>query len=71
MCIQKNSKEIGVTRINYNLLYCLRQCSKWAGMCRYTIPELIFVPEFYAGTYQCILYPFIFFIFLRYFLARF
>jgi hypothetical protein len=30
------------------------QCSKWAGMCRYNIPELLFVPEFHTGTYQYI-----------------
>jgi hypothetical protein len=27
------------------------QCSKWAGVCRYTIPGLLFVPESNAGTY--------------------
>jgi hypothetical protein len=32
-------------------------------MCRYTIPGLL-VPKFYTGTYQHILYPFIFFHFL-------
>jgi hypothetical protein len=37
------------------------QCSKWAGLCPYTITELIFIPEFYTGTYQYILYPCIFF----------
>jgi hypothetical protein len=29
-------------------------------MYRYTVPELLFVPEFHTGTYQFILYPFIF-----------
>jgi hypothetical protein len=28
------------------------QCSKWTGICLYTIPELPFVPEFHTGTYQ-------------------
>jgi hypothetical protein len=37
------------------------QCSKWAGLYPYTITELLFIPEFYTGTYQYILYPFIFF----------
>jgi hypothetical protein len=39
------------------------QCSKWAGICRYTILEFIFVPEFHTGTYQHILYPLIFSVF--------
>jgi hypothetical protein len=30
-------------------------------MGRYTIPELLFVPELHTGTYQYILYQFIFF----------
>jgi len=25
------------------------------GICRYTIPELLFVPKFYTGTYQYII----------------
>jgi hypothetical protein len=33
----------------------------WYCICHYTILELIFVPEFLTGTYQYILYPFIFF----------
>jgi hypothetical protein len=32
------------------------QCSKWTGICRYTVPELLFVPEFYTGTYQHVSY---------------
>jgi hypothetical protein len=44
----------------YNYVHC----SKWAGICRCTIPELIFVPEFHTGTYQYILYAFIFSVFL-------
>jgi hypothetical protein len=32
------------------------QSSKWAGICWYTIPELLFVPEFKTGT---VLHPFI------------
>jgi hypothetical protein len=43
------------------LIYLYMQCSKWAGICRYTIPELLFVPEFHTGTYQYILYQCIFF----------
>jgi hypothetical protein len=31
------------------------QWSKWAGICRYTIPELLFVPEFHTCTYQYII----------------
>jgi hypothetical protein len=30
------------------------QYSKWAGICRYSILELLFVPEFHTGTYQYI-----------------
>jgi hypothetical protein len=26
-------------------------CSKWAGICRYKIPELLCVPDFHTGTY--------------------
>jgi hypothetical protein len=36
------------------------QYSKWAGICRYTVPELISVPEFHTDTYQYILHPFLF-----------
>jgi hypothetical protein len=39
--------------------------SKWAGICRYTVSECLFICEFHTGTYQqipfCILltvYPF-------------
>jgi hypothetical protein len=42
------------------MYYKLMKCLKWAGICRYTIPELIFVAAFYTGTYHYILYPFIF-----------
>jgi hypothetical protein len=41
-----------------------KQCSKWAGICQYNKPELLFVPEFHTGTYKYILYPFIFSIFV-------
>jgi len=27
-------------------------CSKWPGICRYAVPELLFVPEFHTGNYQ-------------------
>jgi hypothetical protein len=39
------------------------QSLKCAVICRYTIPELLFVPAFHKGTYQYInvLYPFTFF----------
>jgi hypothetical protein len=37
------------------------QCSKWVGIYRCTIPELTFVPKFLTGSYQCIVYPLIFF----------
>jgi hypothetical protein len=37
---------------------CENQCSKWAGICWYMTTEVLFVPEFHAGTY--ILYLFIF-----------
>jgi hypothetical protein len=43
------------------------QCSKWVGICRYTIPELLFVPEFlpaltkYIGYYNLTIYLFQFF----------
>jgi hypothetical protein len=40
-------------------LYMYYYCPKWAGICRYTIPEH-FVPEFRTGIYQYILHPFIF-----------
>jgi hypothetical protein len=33
-----------------------RQSSKWAGVCRYNVLELLFVPEIHTGTYQYILY---------------
>jgi hypothetical protein len=32
------------------------QCSKWAGVCRYTIPKLLLAPEFHTGIYQYRLY---------------
>jgi hypothetical protein len=41
------------------------QYSKWAGMCRYTIPEFLCVPKFYTGPYQYIFYLFIFVHFWR------
>jgi hypothetical protein len=36
------------------------QGSKWAGICLYTIRELLFVPEFHISTYEYIIsiYPF-------------
>jgi hypothetical protein len=34
------------------------QCSKWAGIYRYTVPELLFVPEFHSGTYESTYLPF-------------
>jgi hypothetical protein len=46
--------------LRINDLFPETQCSKWAGICRCTIPELIFVPEFHTGSYQYILYAFIF-----------
>jgi hypothetical protein len=36
------------------------RCSEWACICRYTIPELLCIPEFHTGTYQCILSQFIY-----------
>jgi hypothetical protein len=52
------------------IIYTNYQCSKWAGICWYTIPELISVPEFHTGSYQYILYSFIFFpFFCRYILV--
>jgi hypothetical protein len=36
------------------------QCSKWVGICRCTTPDLNFVSGFHTGTYQCVLYQFIF-----------
>jgi hypothetical protein len=42
------------------------QCSKWDGMCRYTIQQLLFVPEFHTDTYRFILYPYICFHFYDY-----
>jgi hypothetical protein len=38
-----------------------KQCSKWAGICRCIIPELLYVPEFHTFAYQYIIHPFIFF----------
>jgi hypothetical protein len=35
---------------------CLHQCSKCGPICRYTAPELIFVPEFQTGTYEYTVY---------------
>jgi hypothetical protein len=35
-----------------SVTWAYKQCSKWAGICRYAIPELPFVPEFHTGTYQ-------------------
>jgi hypothetical protein len=29
-----------------------KHCLKWAGICRYTIQELLFVSKFYTDTYQ-------------------
>jgi hypothetical protein len=37
---------------NIGLEYSLKQRSKWAGICRYSIPALIFVPEFQTGSYH-------------------
>jgi hypothetical protein len=34
------------------LLVRCHQCSKWAGICWYTIPLLHFVPEFHTNTYS-------------------
>jgi hypothetical protein len=31
------------------VFYSWLQCSKWAGICRYSIPELIYVPEIHTG----------------------
>jgi hypothetical protein len=47
-----------------DIKFLYNQYSKWADVCRYTIPELLFVPEFYTGCYQYILYPLYFFHFL-------
>jgi hypothetical protein len=33
-----------------------RQSSKWDGVCRYNVPELLFVPEIHTGTYQYIFF---------------
>jgi hypothetical protein len=35
-----------------------------AGICRYSVPYLLFVPEFHMGTYQYILFLFTFSVFL-------
>jgi hypothetical protein len=42
-----------------------KNCSKWAGVCTYNIPELLFVAEFHTGIHQCIQYSFSFSIFLK------
>jgi hypothetical protein len=42
-------------------LYGCMHCSKWTGIYRHTVPELLFVHKFHTGTYQYILYPFILF----------
>jgi hypothetical protein len=34
------------------LFLSLTECSKWAGICRYTIPKLLFVSEFHTVTYH-------------------
>jgi hypothetical protein len=41
---------IFVFSVKLNLISKHKQCSKWAGICRYTIPELISVPDFHTGT---------------------
>jgi hypothetical protein len=45
------------------LLYI--QCSRWTSgpICWYPLPELLFISEFHAGTYQYKIYSFIFFSF--------
>jgi hypothetical protein len=59
-----NVLRIDVVTMKDTFRWCIpSKCSKWAGICWYTIPDL-FVPEFNTGTYQYILYPFIFFHFL-------
>jgi hypothetical protein len=50
----------------YMCMFVCMLCSKWASICRSTIPELLRVPELrhkyiHTGTLQCILYQFIFF----------
>jgi hypothetical protein len=34
-------------------------CLQWACICRYTVPKLLFVPEFHAGTYQYVLFTYL------------
>jgi hypothetical protein len=46
---------------NKQLKLLTDQCLKWASIWRYTILELLFVLEFHTGTYQYMLYPFIFY----------
>jgi hypothetical protein len=45
------------------------QCSKWTGMCRYTIRKLIFVSKFHTGTYQSIFIHLSFSMFLTVYLS--
>jgi hypothetical protein len=50
--IDRNS-EVTVSKINLNIMRIFLwyiQCSKWADMWWYTIPELLSVPEFNTGT---------------------
>jgi hypothetical protein len=44
-------------------MYSENYCSKWAGKCRYTVPELL-VLEFRTGTYQFVLNIYYILIFL-------
>jgi hypothetical protein len=58
------SSKPGIYRMSHKS-YCTGklsylQCSKRVCIHRYTIPELIFVPEFHTGTYQYIVHTFIF-----------
>jgi hypothetical protein len=48
-------------------MFYLGQCSEWAGICRKTISELLFVFEFHIGTYQYVLYSFIYIFFFVFF----
>jgi hypothetical protein len=61
----KLSSGINYPSIIYYLLPII-QCSKYVSICRCTIPEFLFVPEFHTDTYKhiYILYPFIFSTFL-------
>jgi hypothetical protein len=54
--IPKHPKNSDITVKDGNIeLFTSNRCSKWAGICRYTTPELPFVSEFHTATYQYLL----------------